>query len=304
MENGTNSTPVETDLDNGGSLRLSNSSSSAGYPSSPLSGGDVRTDDGTAVSKVEWTSAEQASLESALQRFPSDKFSPLQRFVQVANTISGKTVRDVALRVRWNKLKDNKKKRKQAEEPNGKKVKQEKTREREPRSQSIFSVGMHAPPAMPTGSLGSQAMNGVNTMPPPQMMGMGGNPGMNPQMMHPQMGGMNGPGPMNSIDPVNTMSYAASMPQLEDHGANTVGGLSDATAQVLDQNITVVNQIRQNLHACRVHENIELVTKFRDNILKVLNGMAHMPGVMSQMPPLPVKLNVELANQILPPPKT
>ena len=53
---------------------------------------------------------------------------------------------------------------------------------------------------------------------------------------------------------------------------------------------------------CRkqVNENTELLVRFRDNILSILQQMDGMQGVMSQMPALPVRLNVDLANNFLP----
>lgn len=39
---------------------------------------------------------------------------------------------------------------------------------------------------------------------------------------------------------------------------------------------------------------------FRDNILSILNHMQNMGGVMSDMPALPVRMNVEMANNFLP----
>lgn len=40
--------------------------------------------------------------------------------------------------------------------------------------------------------------------------------------------------------------------------------------------------------------------RFRDNILSVLNQMNSADGVMREMPPLPVRMNVELAANFLP----
>ncbi len=50
----------------------------------------------------------------------------------------------------------------------------------------------------------------------------------------------------------------------------------------------------------QVGENTELLMTFRDNILSILNHMQNMGGVMSDMPALPVRMNVELANNFLP----
>ncbi|KAL5983135.1 hypothetical protein ACLOJK_017217 [Asimina triloba] len=49
-----------------------------------------------------------------------------------------------------------------------------------------------------------------------------------------------------------------------------------------------------------IQENIDLFICTRNNITAILNDMREMPGIMSQMPPLPVSLNEELANTIIP----
>lgn len=90
------------------------------------------------------------------------------------------------------------------------------------------------------------------------------------------------------------------MPQLDDHGASTVGAVGGLVAQLLEQNLHILYQYKQNMHQFKVQENTELLVRFRDNILAVLNQMSSMDGVMSQMPQLPVRMNVELANNFLP----
>jgi len=213
----------------------------------------------------EWSPAEQSSLDSLMQQFPAEKYpNSLRRYIQIAGHIPGKNVRDVAMRIAWKIKRETTKKRK-VEEALSKKAKQ-KT-EREPRGQSIFSVGV-----------GSQASMGQQAS------------------MNTTMGALP---PLHGSVQVNTQQFAASIPQLEDHGAETVGNLGGTTAQLLEQNVAIVGQIRSHWEACRIHENSVQLSKFRDNILKILNGMAVMPGKMTQMPPLPVKLNIELASHYL-----
>ncbi|PWA77454.1 hypothetical protein CTI12_AA188650 [Artemisia annua] len=50
----------------------------------------------------------------------------------------------------------------------------------------------------------------------------------------------------------------------------------------------------------QVHENINLFCQARNNIVSILNDLNDMPEIMKQMPPLPVKLNEELTNSMLP----
>ena len=50
---------------------------------------------------LDWTEEEQRALESGMQRYPADRFDAVQRYVKVAAMLPRKSVRDVALRVRW-----------------------------------------------------------------------------------------------------------------------------------------------------------------------------------------------------------
>ncbi|KAK9824297.1 hypothetical protein WJX72_009233 [[Myrmecia] bisecta] len=82
--------------------------------------------------------------------------------------------------------------------------------------------------------------------------------------------------------------------------SKTVGGVAGPLAALLEQNYAILNSFKQNMAQYKVNENTDLLVRFRDNILTILNQMNSMQGVMSQMPPLPVRLNVELANNFLP----
>jgi hypothetical protein len=82
---------------------------------------------------------------------------------------------------------------------------------------------------------------------------------------------------------------------------DAIGG---PTGHLFEHNSQIIGQIRANLAACKLQENTELLVQFKDNIFAILNGMTNMPGIMSQMPPLPVKLNLELADSILPMPQS
>ncbi|KAK9839550.1 hypothetical protein WJX84_001507 [Apatococcus fuscideae] len=100
-----------------------------------------------------------------------------------------------------------------------------------------------------------------------------------------------GPGALPPMQP---------MPMLDDHGGASVGGIGGPIGQLLDQNLAYLNQFRTNMQCFKVNENTDLLVRFRDNILGILQQMNGMQGVMSQMPALPVRLNVELANNFLP----
>ncbi|KAM5578099.1 hypothetical protein ABKV19_008431 [Rosa sericea] len=93
--------------------------------------------------------------------------------------------------------------------------------------------------------------------------------------------------PIISMDNDDGISYKA------------IGGV---TGELLEQNAQALNQISTNLQAFQIQENINLFCQARDNILKIMNDLNDMPDVMKQMPPLPVKVNEELVNHVLPPP--
>ena len=71
--------------------------------------------------------------------------------------------------------------------------------------------------------------------------------------------------------------------QLDDHGAGTVGVVGGPLSQLLEQNYAILNQFKQNMEVYKVNENTELLVRFRDNILTVLNQMnamqVHMPSL-------------------------
>ncbi|KAH0661311.1 hypothetical protein KY284_026242 [Solanum tuberosum] len=79
-----------------------------------------------------------------------------------------------------------------------------------------------------------------------------------------------------------------------------IGGL---TGMLLEQNAQALDQISANFAACKIQENINLLLQTQSNIFNVVNNLNDI-SEMKRMPPLPVKLNEELANSILqqPPP--
>lgn len=69
---------------------------------------------------------------------------------------------------------------------------------------------------------------------------------------------------------------------------------------LLEQNAQAFNQIRTNISTYKLQDNIDLFFRSRDNIATILNNMREMPGIMSQMPPLPESINEDLASSIMP----
>ena len=90
--------------------------------------------------------------------------------------------------------------------------------------------------------------------------------------------------------------------QLEEHGGP--GRVTGALGDLLAENVDLVSQIRGNMDAMKPPRgNLELLARFRDNLMAAKEHLAREDGA-SQMPPLPVDIDHQLANQILPAPDT
>ncbi|KAL6619472.1 hypothetical protein ACP70R_034611 [Stipagrostis hirtigluma subsp. patula] len=88
----------------------------------------------------------------------------------------------------------------------------------------------------------------------------------------------------------------------DDVSYKAIGG---PTGQLLEHNAQILNQIYSNISNMQVQDNLPLFCQTRDNILAVMKEISDVPEIMRQMPPLPVKLNEDLANSMLPrPPHT
>lgn len=81
----------------------------------------------------------------------------------------------------------------------------------------------------------------------------------------------------------------------DDISFSEIGGLP---GQLLEVNSNIFKQLSGQLP--NIQENLALLSQARNNILSILNVVNDMPAIMTQMPPLPVKINEELAASILP----
>ncbi|XP_022758845.1 uncharacterized protein LOC111305505 [Durio zibethinus] len=98
----------------------------------------------------------------------------------------------------------------------------------------------------------------------------------------------------------NGPSYAPPIIPMDNDDGIPYKAIGGVTGELLEQNAQMFNQISANFAAFQIHDNVNLLCKAWDNILTILNDMNDLPEVMKQMPPLPVKVNEELANNILP----
>ncbi|XP_044465227.1 uncharacterized protein LOC123195527 [Mangifera indica] len=98
----------------------------------------------------------------------------------------------------------------------------------------------------------------------------------------------------------NGPSYAPSVIPIDTDDGISYKAIGGVTGELLEQNSQMFNQISANFATFQIRDNFDLLCKARDNILSILNDLNDMPEIMKQMPPLPVKVNDELANSILP----
>ncbi|XP_018434645.1 uncharacterized protein LOC108806929 isoform X2 [Raphanus sativus] len=105
-----------------------------------------------------------------------------------------------------------------------------------------------------------------------------------------------------NVHPNNGPAYAPPMMPLDTDDGISFKAIGGVSGDLLEQNAQMFNQVSSNFSAFQIHENVNILCKARDNILAILNDLNDLPEVMKQMPPLPVKVNQELANSILPRP--
>ncbi|XP_071738040.1 uncharacterized protein [Rutidosis leptorrhynchoides] len=98
----------------------------------------------------------------------------------------------------------------------------------------------------------------------------------------------------------NGPPYAQSAVSMDSDDGISYQAIGGTAGKLLEQNAQALDQISSNFAAFKVHENINLFCQARNNILSIMNDLNDMPEIMKQMPPLPVKLNEELTNSMLP----
>ncbi|OVA01138.1 Protein of unknown function DUF3755 [Macleaya cordata] len=100
--------------------------------------------------------------------------------------------------------------------------------------------------------------------------------------------------------PLNMNAYSLMAHHMDQNDQISCEVLGGTTRHLLGENIQFLSQIRANLETFKIQDNIDLFCHTRNNITAILNNLRDMPGIMSHMPPLPVSINEELVNSILP----
>ncbi|KAG9138561.1 hypothetical protein Leryth_012897 [Lithospermum erythrorhizon] len=179
------------------------------------------------------------------------------RYAKIAMHLKDKTVRDVALRIRWMSKKENGKRRKEDHNPS-RKSKDKKllllTLVEDDMGEVVVSI------------IKSTHDKVTESLPKSSQV------------------------PNHSNGPPYAQSMIASMESDDGISYKAIGGI---TGQLLEQNAQVLDQISANFSTFKIHDDFGSPMD---------NSLNDMPEIMKHMPPLPVKLNEELANSILPRP--
>ncbi|XP_042064779.1 uncharacterized protein LOC121808383 isoform X2 [Salvia splendens] len=103
---------------------------------------------------------------------------------------------------------------------------------------------------------------------------------------------------VSSAPLLNLPAYSLPSNRLNQSECIFSGVLSYGFRHLLEENNHAFGQISTNLSTLK--ESIDLFFHTRNNLTTVLNDIKNMPGIMSQMPPLPVLINEELVCSIFP----
>nr|XP_043627114.1 uncharacterized protein LOC122598585 [Erigeron canadensis] len=100
---------------------------------------------------------------------------------------------------------------------------------------------------------------------------------------------------ISKVPVFNVAPFSVSMNNRVQIDGVTFEAISGSIRHLVEQNNQVLGQISANISSMKLQDNINLFSHTKNNIAAILNNMRYMPG-----PPLPVSLNENLANSILP----
>lgn len=106
---------------------------------------------------------------------------------------------------------------------------------------------------------------------------------------------------ISSASSVSVAPYSSTTNHQQQCGYMLSGVPSGTARHLVEENSQAFEQISVNLSTHKLQQNIDLFFRVRNNIITILDSMTKMPGIMSQMPPLPVFLNEELTSSLFPP---
>ena len=75
--------------------------------------------------------------------------------------------------------------------------------------------------------------------------------------------------------------------------------VDSATQHLLEENNHLLNQIATNIETFKTGENTDLFFRTNNNFKNILSRMSETPGIMGQMPQLPVQVNEDHLSSLL-----
>lgn len=75
--------------------------------------------------------------------------------------------------------------------------------------------------------------------------------------------------------------------------------VDSATQRLLEENNQLLNQISANIETFKTVENTDLFLRTSNNIKTILSRMSETPGIMGQMPLLPLSINEDHINSLI-----
>ncbi|XP_021724612.1 uncharacterized protein LOC110691940 isoform X1 [Chenopodium quinoa] len=109
--------------------------------------------------------------------------------------------------------------------------------------------------------------------------------------------------PSPSISNMNMTPYSFQPNQMDHNQRVKCQVLTGKAKHLLEQNIQALNHINSNISLLKLQDNIDLFCRTRDNINNInaiLNDMKELSGKLGQMQELPISIDQNLANSILP----
>lgn len=261
-----------------------------------------------------WSTDEQERLDQLLVRFPAEKYTNTERYIQIAAQMPHKTARDVAMRIKWMQAQDALRKRKPGEEAGAKKSERARAAAQQQGrggQQGGHQQGGHGGHG---GGLGGQGAGLGHSSHPSSsgnmaagvMAGLGtgaaaaaaaaaaaGGFGSTMPLDGPTPGGSGGSGAQPNSSggaPGIDSGLMAGIPHTDvaqplpppipvpPPGSLTSDAAAALVTSLMDQNYVILASFKANMAQCKVVENTELLMRYRDNLAAALQHMQAMPG--------------------------
>ncbi|XP_066344850.1 uncharacterized protein [Miscanthus floridulus] len=104
---------------------------------------------------------------------------------------------------------------------------------------------------------------------------------------------------MTPITNVTPFSISMQHPNQQSQVHKEAPVVDSATQRLLEENNQLLNEISANIETFKTVENTDLFLRTSNNIKTILSRMSETPGIMGQMPPLPLSINEDHINSLI-----